>query len=236
MLETRRARRFDCDETVDCDIKGSVRIAFLKDVSLLGGRIQGADLPEVGSLIRITPTFSEYGLEASFGRQWIYAQVCWVSRNGEVQEAGLRFLEPRLRLRHSWVADLCEHDAERRTSIRVATEVHMEIRVAGHRSTLEATSLDLSLGGAQALLPGVVRQGARADVTLCLPWAVLDVPATVVRQASIDNSHHSLRFVNVPRCDADVINSFLAQELVNQKPVRSPNLDVLSLFNTGRRN
>lgn len=235
MLETRRARRFDCDETVDCDIKGEVRIAFLKDVSLLGGRIQGVDLPEVGSLIRITPTFSEFGLEARFGRQWIYAQVCWINRSGEVHEAGLRFLEPRLRLRHSWVADLCSHDAERRTSIRVATEVHMEVKVAGTRSTLEATSSDLSLGGAQAFLPGVVRQGSRAEVTLCLPWAVLDLPATVVRQASIDNTHHSLRFVDMPRCDAEVINSFLAQELLSQKPQRPPNLDVLTLFNGARR-
>ena len=233
MLETRRARRMDCDETIDCEIKGQVRIAFLKDVSLLGGRIQGTGLPEVGSLIRVTPTFSEYGLEARFGRQWIYAQICWISR-GEVEEAGLRFLEPRLRLRHSWVADLCHYDAERRTSIRVATEVHMEVKLPGIRRPLEATSLDLSQGGTQALLPGVVRPGTRAEVTLCLPWAIVDVPATVVRQASIDNSHHSLRFLDLPHHDGEVLTSFLQQQLVTQRGHQDKNMDVLALFNRGR--
>ena len=233
MLETRRARRFDCNETLDCEIRGQVKMAYLRDVSLMGGRIQGADLPEVGSLIRVTPTFSEYGLEERFGRQWVYAQVCWVSR-GEVQEAGIRFMEPRLRLRHSWVADLCEHDAERRTSIRVATEVHLEIKVAGVRRTMEATSLDLSQGGAQALLPGVIRPGTQAEVTLCLPWAIVDVPATVVRQASLENSHHSLRFLKMPRTEAEVLNSFLHQQLVTQKASQAPNLDLLAMFNNRR--
>jgi len=235
MIETRRARRFDCEETVDCEIHGTVQIAMLRDVSMLGGRIQGTGLPQVGSLIRITPTFSEFGLEAQFGRQWIYAQVCWV-RRGEVEEAGLRFLEPRLRLRYSWVADLCEHDAERRTSIRVHTEVHMEVKIPGVKGSLEAVSSDLSQGGAQAFLPGVLRQGTRAEVTLCLPWAVLDLPAAVVRPASIDNAQHSLRFLDVPRCDSDALVSYLQQELVGQKRQSKTNLEVLKLFNQGSKN
>lgn len=231
MLETRRARRFDCDEVVDCEIKGRVRIAYLRDISMMGGRIQGTGLPEVGTLVRLTPTFSEFGLEARFGRQWIYAQVCWVRRGGEVEEAGVRFLEPRLRIRHSWVADLCDADPERRSSIRVNTEVYLEVKIPGLRRPMEAKSVDLSQGGAQALLSGVVRPGTRADVTICLPWAIVDVPATVVRQASLENSQHSLQFLELPRPEAEVLHSFLHDELVAQKPVVQPNLDVLKLFN-----
>lgn len=237
MLETRRARRFDCNETVDCEIQGRVHIAYLRDVSMLGGRLQGVDLPEVGSLIRVTPTFSEAGM-GIVGRLWVWAQVCWLRRataDGEADEAGLRFLEPRLRIMRSWVAELCENERERRAAIRVATEVHLEIKVAGVRRPLDATSLDLSQGGAQALLSGVVRPGTRADVTICLPWAIVDVPATVVRQASLENSQHSLRFLDLQREDAELLNSYLHQELVTQKAASTPNLDVLQLFN-GQQN
>lgn len=238
MLETRRARRFDCNETVDCEIRGRIQIAYLRDISIRGARLQGSRLPEVGTLIRVTPTFSESAPDAAtLGRQWVYAQVCWVRRgkeSGEAEEAGLRFLEPRCRIQRSWISALCDHEGERRSSIRVATEVHLEIKIPGARRPLEATSLDLSQGGAQALLSGVVRPGTRADVTICLPWAIVDVPATVVRQASLENSQHSLRFLKLPRPDAELLNSFLHKELLTQQGTDAPNLDVLELFN--RRN
>lgn len=228
MLETRRARRFDCDETVDCESQGQVRVVYLKDVSALGARLQGLDLPEVGKLIRLTPTFSE------LGRQWIYAQICWIRREGgEVSEAGVRFLEPSQRIRTSWVGRLCDSDPERRTSIRVNTEVFLEVKVPGQRRALEATSVDLSQGGAQAILPGVVRPGTQMEVTLCLPWAIVDVPAQVIRQASLESAHHCLRFLELEHHQADALNGYLKQELLQQRQAAPTDLHLLRLFNRG---
>jgi len=224
MIETRKARRFDCQEPVDCEIRGRLLMANLTDISITGGRLQGHELPEVGSLIRLAPAFGE-GM-----RHWVYAQVCWI-RRGEVEEAGLRFLEPTSRLRRSWIAELCQGEPERRSSIRVATEVHLELKIAGVRRPLEATSLDLSHGGAQALLPGVVRPGTRAEVTLCLPWAVVDIPAQVVRQADLESANHCLRFLDMPHQDAVVLDSYLRDELVTQKSQSAPDLFLLDLFN-----
>lgn len=227
MLETRSARRFDCDEPVDLEIRGRLLMANLKDISLGGARLFGHDLPEIGSLIRLAPAFGE-GL-----RQWVYAQVCWI-RRGETEEAGLRFLEPRIRLQGSWVSQLCQGDPERRSSIRVATEVHLEMKVAGVRRPLEATSLDLSYGGTQVLLPGVLRAGSRADVTLCLPWGVVDLPAQVVRQADLESPHHCLRFLEVPPQEAPALDGFLRAELQRQHQPQQDSTVLLELFNRRR--
>ena len=224
MLETRRARRYDCDEAVDCEIQGRIRMAYLKDISLLGGRLQGVHLPPVGTLVRISPAFHE------FGRHWIFAQVCWL-RRGEVEEAGIRFLEPGIRIRNSWVSGLVEDtDPERRRSIRVNSELHFEVKIAGVRRPLEATSLDISQGGAQVLLPNVIRPGTLADVTVCLPWSVIDLPAQVVRQASLESPHHSLRFLKVEPGAREVLECHLRSQVAAQKTQHPSGVSFLKLF------
>ena len=227
MLETRRARRFDCDEAVDCEVRGAVRVAFLKDVSLTGARLQGSNLPAVGTLIRLAPTFSEW-LPCG-PRAWVYAQVAW-TREGV--EAGLRFLEPSSRLALSWVGRLCHGRNERRNSIRVATEVYMEIKLPGVRRTYEAHSLDLSQGGVQAALPDqVLREGSIAKVSVCLPFAVLDMPAQVVRPGADDRPEHCLQFTAMDSDQADALGGFLRQELASQKRTRNADPFLARLFN-----
>lgn len=227
MLETRQARRFDCDETVDCEVRGQVKVAFLRDVSLTGARLQGANLPPVGTLLRLSPTFSEW-LPCG-PRAWVYAQVCW-TREGT--EAGLRFLEPSSRLALNWVGRLCHGRNERRSSIRVATEVYMEIKVPGVRRTYEALSLDLSQGGVQATLPDqVLREGSIAKVSVCLPWTVIDAPAQVIRQGADDRPQHSLQFTNLDNYQADALGGFLRQELAAQKQAKAADPFLARLFN-----
>lgn len=227
MLETRRSRRFECDEAVDCEVRGNVRVAFLRDVSLTGARLQGSDLPPVGTLLRLCPTFSEW-LPCG-PRAWVYAQVCW-TREG--QEAGLRFLEPSSRLSLNWVGRLCHGRNERRGSIRVATEVYMEIKVPGVRRTFEALSLDLSQGGVQASLPDqVLRAGSIAKVSVCLPYGVIDAPAQVVRQGADDRPQHSLQFTGLDSDQSDALDSYLRQELAAQKQAKSEDPFLTRLFN-----
>ena len=226
MLETRQARRFECDEAVDCEVRGQVRVGFLRDVSLTGARLQGTNLPSVGTLLRLSPTFSEW-LPCG-PRAWVYAQVAW-TRDGE---AGLRFLEPSSRLALNWVGRLCHGRNERRGSIRVATEVYMEIKVPGVRRTYEALSLDLSQGGVQAALPDqVLRAGSIAKVSVCLPWTVIDAPAQVVRQGADDRPQHSLQFTNLDNYQADALGGFLRQELAAQKQAKAADPFLSRLFN-----
>ena len=226
MLETRKARRFDCDETVDCEVYGRVRVVFLRDVSLTGARMQGSALPVVGTLLRIAPTFSEW--MPCGPRSWVYAQVCW-TRDGE---AGLRFLEPSSRLCLNWVGRLCNGRNERRSSIRVATEVYMEIKVPGVRRTYEALSLDLSRGGVQATLPDqVLREGSIAKVSVCLPWTVIDAPAQVVRQGADDRPQHCLQFTGLGAAQSDALEGYLRQELASQKSARAADPFLSRLFN-----
>ena len=227
MLETRQARRFECDEAVDGEVRGRVRVAFLRDVSLTGARLQGTDLPAEGTLIRVSPTFSEW-LPCG-PRAWVYAQVCW-TREGV--EAGLRFLEPSTRLSLNWVGRLCHGRNERRSSIRVATEVYMEIKVPGVRRTFEALSLDLSQGGVQASLPDqVLRAGSIAKVSVCLPYAVIDAPAHVVRQGADDRPQHSLQFAGLDTYQSEALGGFLRQELASQKQARADDPFLAQLFN-----
>ncbi|MFN8610098.1 MAG: PilZ domain-containing protein [Vulcanimicrobiota bacterium] len=227
MLETRRSRRFDCDEAVDCEVRGAVRVAFLRDVSLTGARLQGSNLPPVGTLLRLAPTFSEW--QPCGPRAWVYAQVAW-TREGV--EAGLRFLEPSSRLSLNWVGRLCQGRNERRNSIRVATEVYMEIKVPGVRRTYEALSLDLSQGGVQARLPDqVLRAGSIAKVSVCLPYTVLDMPAQVVRSGADDRPQHSLQFTAMETEQADALGGFLRQELAQQKRTRAADPFLARLFN-----
>jgi hypothetical protein len=225
MLEIRRARRYPCQETVDCEMQGRIRTAYLKDVSMTGARLQGAGLPAVGTLIRLTPAFSEVG------RQWIFAQVCWI-RNGDGEEAGLRFLEPGMRIRSSWVADLlADTDMERRRCIRVPTELHLEVKFEGVRRPLEALSADISEGGAQVLLPNLVRPGTRAEISICLPWAVIDVPAQVVRPASLESAHHSLRFLDIGATEAHLLDCHLRDQVAMHKSAGPAGLSFLQLLN-----
>jgi len=211
---------------VDCEVRGQVRVAFLRDVSLTGARLQGTNLPAVGTLLRLSPTFSEW-LPCG-PRAWVYAQVAW-TREGE---AGLRFLEPSSRLALNWVGRLCHGRNERRGSIRVATEVYMEIKVPGVRRTYEALSLDLSQGGVQAALPDqVLRAGSIAKVSVCLPWTVIDAPAQVVRQGADDRPQHSLQFTNLDNYQADALGGFLRQELAAQKQAKAADPFLAKLFN-----
>lgn len=227
MLETRQTRRFECDEAVDCEIRGQVRVAFLRDVSLTGARLQGAEVPAVGTLMRLCPTFSEW--MPCGPRAWVYAQVCW-TREGV--EAGLRFLEPSSRLSLNWVGRLCSGRSERRSSIRVATEVYMEIKVPGVRRTFEAHSLDLSQGGVQAILPDqVLREGSIAKVSVCLPYAVIDAPAHVVRQGADDRPEHSLQFTGLDRDQGEALGDYLRQELATRKQARAADPFLARLFN-----
>lgn len=225
MLEIRRARRYACQETVDCEMQGKIRTAYLTDVSMTGARLQGEGLPPVGALIRLTPAFSEVG------RQWIFAQVCW-TRKGDVEEAGLRFLEPGVRIRSTWVAELLEDtDLERRRCIRVPSELHLEVKFQGVRRPLEALSADISKGGAQVLLPSLVRPGTRAEVSICLPWAVIDVPAQVVRPASLQSPHHSLRFLEMGGTEAQILDFHLREQVEMHKSAGPAGLSFLKLLN-----
>ena len=225
MLEIRKARRYECQETVDCEMQGRVRTAYLKDVSMTGARLQGAGLPAVGTLIRLTPAFSEVG------PQWIFAQVAW-TRQGDFEEAGLRFLEPGVRIRSSWVANLlADTDLERRRCIRVPTELHLEVKIAGVGRPMEALSADLSEGGAQVLLPNLVRPGTFAEVSICLPWAVIDVPCQVVRPASLKSPRHSLRFLGLGDSQAHLLDCHLRDQVALHKSAGPPGLSFLKLLN-----
>jgi hypothetical protein len=192
-------------------------MANLHDISITGGRLQGCGLPEVGSLLRLAPTFCERG------RRWVFAQVCWL-RRGEVEEAGVRFLEPGFRLQQSWVGEFASSTPERRSALRVTAQVHLELRLAGQRRSLEATSLDLSQGGAQILLPGHLRSGTQADVSLCLPWDVLDLQAQVVRPADLENPCHSLRFLGLSAEQQEGLVCFLRETTHQQASQVVPDL------------
>ncbi|MGE0495432.1 MAG: PilZ domain-containing protein [Vulcanimicrobiota bacterium] len=208
MLEVRRARRRECRKNIACELSGKVFVACLRDISWLGARLSGQDLPEVGTLLRLAPVVE------SLTRSWVFAQVCWV-RRGDTDEAGLRFLEPPFRLAHSWVAQLAPSDdpAERRKAIRVPTEIHVEVKVDGLRSPLEATSLDLSRDGARLRMPRVLQRGSTAELYLCLPWCLLEVPAQVVRQSGHDRLSHSLKFGRLSPYDQDALAGFLQESL-----------------------
>lgn len=227
MLETRRARRYACDETVDCEAWGKVRYAVLKDISMLGARLQGTGLPEVGSVVRIAPSF--FGVQ----RTWVYCQVAWI-RRGDVDEAGLRFLEPAFRLRRTWVGEFVAGTSpvERRRAIRVPTEVHLEVKIEGSSRTLEATSLDLSRGGAQLSLDRPLRRCDFLKLHLCLPWTLLEVPAMVIRRLAHDRPEHSVRFLEMPPGDQEALGSFIKEELdAAQEPGPPPGISFLKVVN-----
>lgn len=229
MIEARRAPRHRCNEAVDCEVRGRILYAYMMDISLRGAKLRGMQLPEVGTLLRIAPSF-----ENQLGRKWIYCQVCWISR-GEVEEAGIRFLEPAFCLQDSWVNQFIYDagPAERRQSVRIPTELHVEVRMEGLGRTFEATSLDLSQGGTQIKMPKPVRPGSLADLYLCLPWTLLEVPAQVVTPKDEGQQEHSLRFLELSPDDECALECFIKEELAESAPpVETAGMQFLQLLNS----
>lgn len=208
MLEYRRVRRHHCTESVDCEDRGRVFFATLQDISLLGARLRGQNLPEPGSVLRLIPS------TPGFGRTWVYCQICWVARGG-IEEAGIRFLEPAFRLQRTWVALFIPEDVtlERRQAIRVPTELHVEVKLDGLSRPIEARGVDLSRGGAQIHLPRTMRRGARADLYVCLPWCLLELPAQITRRDHSDRLLHSVQFLKTSPFEQDALTTFVREEL-----------------------
>ncbi len=210
MLETRRARRATCEKTVDCETMGSSFRATVLDISALGARLEGADLPEVGTVLRLAP--------ASKGliRSWLYASICW-RRPGAVDEVGLRFLEPTFRILKSWVGGLApvEVGPERRRTVRISTELHVEVKSDLFPEPLKGQSLDLSEEGIQVRLPRCLRQGQVVELALCLTWHLMEVAAQVVRHHHQERLRHQMRFLHLTQEDRQALRGFLASQLTS---------------------
>lgn len=216
MRETRKARRYDCSEVVDCFFLGSPTCFVLTDVSLLGARLRGEGVPQPGTMFMISP------VESGLKRTWVSCQVCWVQR-GDVGEAGIRFMEPTSRLQQIWVGELIgRQPAERRNAVRVPTELHVEVQLAGLRRPIEATSLDLSRSGTQVRLPRTLRRGAVTGLYLCLPWTLLEIPAQVTRRDKSDRLLHSLRFLQSSPHQEDALGCFLRESMGTSVAASTP--------------
>ncbi len=229
MIEARRAPRHHCNEAVDCEVRGRIVYAYMMDISLRGARLRGMKLPEVGTLLRIAPSF-----QTQLSRKWIYCQVCWITR-GDIEEVGIRFLEPPFCLEGSWVRQFIAEagPAERRQSVRIPTELHVEVRMEGLGKPFEATSLDLSQGGAQLKMPKAVRPGSLADLYVCLPWSLLEVPAQVVTPKDLGQKEHSVRFLELTPDDECALECFIKEELTeSKKPVDRHGMSFLELLNS----
>lgn len=223
MLEARRARRYECQEAVDCEVDGKVHFGLLQDVSLGGARLRGLKLPPVGTLLRMAPAL---GGE----RAWLYATVCWVVR-GKVEEAGLRFLEPPARVQTGWVGELIDASDpfERRGSVRLPAAVPVEVRSIG-KKPVPTWTVDLSLEGALVRAPQNLRRAERIELKLLLPDIRLHLPAVVVRPASPANAHHSVTFTTSER-DVDALSTFLAGQKPKGRVGSDEGLALLRLMN-----
>jgi len=223
MLEARRARRYECQEAVDCEVEGQVLFGLLQDVSLGGARLRGLQLPSVGALVRVSPAL---GGE----RVWLYAQVCWVAR-GKVEEAGLRFLEPPARVQGGWVGELIDASDpfERRGSVRLPAAVPVEVRSIGQKP-VPTWTVDLSLEGAMVRAPFNLRRHERIELKLLLPSARLHLPAVVVHPSSPERAHHSVTFSPSER-DVEALTGFLSAHKPKGRVCHSDGLELLRLFN-----
>jgi len=224
VLEVRKSKRHPCQETVDCHHWGRVRITNMCDVSLTGGRLQGTQLPDVGAVVRLSPSFAS----SSAPQRWVYARICWVSR-GEVEEAGVEFLEPVSRVARGWVGEFVrENPAERRSSHRVNSKLHLDVKFRARGRLVEATSVDISRRGARIRLPREMEPGAIADLFVCLPWTMVEVPAQIVRSIPHNRLQHSLRFLGMKEGEKDALETYLD---VHTPPVDNSGLKLIQLLN-----